>query len=160
MVTKLKLSKNKLLFLVLPFFLLAGCDDDPVPQAQAPVQQPQVVYVQPEQQQQPQVVYEQAPQQQAPVIVNQQPSGIGADHLVAGALGYMAGKSMSNNRGYDSNRTVVNKTIVNKTYVNQPQKTVSGSKSFYNSSVPKYNRNSVSSVRSYKSKPVKTYKRR
>lgn len=165
---KLKLSKRNLIALLLPAFLLVGCgDDDDVKQVQAPVaqqqqqvqqQQPQVVYVQPEQPQQPQVIYEQAPQQQAPVIVNQPSSGIGMEHIAAGAVGYMMGRNSGNNSNYDRNHTVVNKTIVNKTYVNQkPANVYSGSKSFSNSSVPRGNTCSFSSSGTYKSKPVKSY---
>lgn len=168
--TKLKLSKRNLLALLLPAILLTGCgdDDDDVKQVQVPVpqqqqqvqqQQPQVVYVQPEQPQQPQVIYEQAPQQQAPVIVNQPSSGIGIDHIAAGAVGYMMGRNSGNNSSYGRNHTVVNKTIVNKTYVNQkPTNLYSGSKSSYYSSVPKRSSSSFNAVRSYKSKPVKSYK--
>lgn len=164
----MKLSKLKLMCLILPAFLLVGCgDDDDVKQVQAPVaqqeqqvqqQQPQVVYVQPEQPQQPQVIYEQAPQQ-APVIVNQPSSGIGLDHIAAGAVGYVMGRNSGNSSSYGRNHTVVNKTIVNKTYVNQkPTKVYSGSKSSYYDSVPKRNSSSFNAVRSYKSKPVKSYR--
>ena len=147
MVIKLNL-KNKFALVALLGLMLSGCDgDEPVAQVQQPVQQ------------QPQVVYEQAPQQ-APVIVNQQPSsGIGSDHLVAGAVGYMLGKSAANNSNNYGGRTVVNKTIVNKTYVNKTPKNYYGNKSAYSKPVSNGNRNSFSSSRSFSSKSVKSRRR-
>lgn len=134
------MSRNKLIGLaVLAVVLVLGiksCSSDPQPK-QVLVQQPTTVQSVPQQavtpvQEQPQIVYqdEQAPQydqQQPNVVVVQQPpqtvyqgnsgyhsGGIGVDHLAAGALGYMAGKSSANNQRYaPRTRTIIReRTIV------------------------------------------------
>ena len=86
-------------------------------QQPAPVQEVQPVYDQP----QPNVVVVQQPPQQAT-------GGITTDHLMAGALGYMAGRS--SNSGYNNRRpTVINRTIIQRQVV-RPSRSYYGSSSF------------------------------
>ena len=81
-------------------FVLAACDRQP----QQVVQQPQVV------QQQPQVVAT-----PAPVVVQAAPQNNTGDMLVAGAVGYMMGKSASTPTAAPQPTTINKTVIVNQT---------------------------------------------
>ena len=146
---------------IFTFTLVTACNETPQPQPkQVQYVQPAIPVQQEVQQQQatqqqvapaPQVIYQQAPVQPAPAASG---GHDGTDMLMAGAVGYLAGRVTGGGGGgnsgpsYSSNpTTVVNKTIVNKTIVQQapPAPKPAAANPVYKSSASGYSYRSSSS---------------